>query len=49
MPEKGVLTLLRAWCKLKHIPLSIVGYGPFLTEAKTFIEQHQPSNVSLLG
>ena len=49
VPEKGVLTLLRAWCKLKHIPLSIVGNGPLLTEAKTFIEQHQLSNVSLLG
>ena len=49
VPEKGVRTLLRAWCKLKHIPLSIVGDGPLFTEAKTFIEQHQLSNVSLLG
>ncbi|MFB3104783.1 MAG: glycosyltransferase family 4 protein, partial [Pseudomonadales bacterium] len=49
VPEKGVRTLLRAWCNLKNIPLAIVGDGPLLTEAKTFIEQHQLHNVSLLG
>jgi glycosyltransferase involved in cell wall biosynthesis len=32
--EKGVQTLLRAWDKLRHIPLKIRGEGPLLPEVR---------------
>jgi glycosyltransferase involved in cell wall biosynthesis len=44
--EKGILTLLRAWQNLKHIPLRIVGEGQLTAEVQKFV-QGNPS-VSLL-
>jgi glycosyltransferase involved in cell wall biosynthesis len=35
-PEKGVLTLLRAWQNLKHVPLMMVGSGPLQEEVRKF-------------
>jgi glycosyltransferase involved in cell wall biosynthesis len=35
-PEKGVPTLLKAWQKLKHIPLRIRGEGPLAKEVDQF-------------
>lgn len=39
-PEKGVRTLLKAWRKLTHIPLQIVGSGPLETELQDFKKDH---------
>jgi len=33
-PEKGVLTLLKAWDRLKHVPLRIRGEGPLADEVQ---------------
>lgn len=35
-PEKGVMTLLRAWQNLKHVPLMMVGSGPLQEEVRKF-------------
>jgi glycosyltransferase involved in cell wall biosynthesis len=40
-PEKGVLTLLKAWETLKHIPLVIAGRGQLEKEVHEF-QQHHP-------
>jgi glycosyltransferase involved in cell wall biosynthesis len=47
--EKGVPTLLRAWRSLQAIPLKIVGEGPWLGEAHTFVQAEQLSSVDLMG
>ena len=39
-PEKGVRSLLRAWRKLSHIPLQIVGSGPLESEVQDFKKDH---------
>jgi glycosyltransferase involved in cell wall biosynthesis len=44
--EKGILTLLKAWQNLKHIPLRIAGSGRLESEVRKFT-QDNPS-VSLL-
>lgn len=38
-PEKGVLTLLAAWARLKHIPLKIAGEGRLLPQVREFARQ----------
>ena len=48
-PEKGVLTLLNAWCKMGNIKLKIVGSGKLENEVKAFIKQHSMCNVDFLG
>ncbi|MBW1929009.1 MAG: glycosyltransferase family 4 protein [Deltaproteobacteria bacterium] len=35
-PEKGLGTLLRAWQKLKDVPLKIIGDGPLLEAVRAF-------------
>ena len=46
---KGVHTLLNAMLLCKNIKLKIIGYGSQELELKSFVEQHQLSNVTFLG
>jgi len=39
-PEKGVLTLLKAWRTLKHIPLQVAGHGQLQKEVHEFEQDH---------
>ena len=48
-PEKGVLTLLRAWQRAPVIPLRIVGEGPLKNEVQSFINAHGLDNISVSG
>lgn len=49
-PEKGVLTLLRAWRSLPAVPLKIVGDGPLRGQVLTEIRQNGlDGRVELLG
>jgi glycosyltransferase involved in cell wall biosynthesis len=48
-PEKGVLTLLRAWGGLPHIPLRIVGDGPLRIEIESRLKRDGMENVVMLG
>jgi glycosyltransferase involved in cell wall biosynthesis len=41
-PEKGILTLLKAWRNLKHIPLQIIGDGQLRSAVHEF-QQDNPS------
>ena len=43
--EKGVRNLLRAWQRLPHVPLVVVGDGPLRTE----VQRSAGVNVTLLG
>jgi glycosyltransferase involved in cell wall biosynthesis len=47
--EKGVLTLLRAWRGLPHVPLRIVGDGPLRIEIETRLKRNGLENVVMLG
>jgi glycosyltransferase involved in cell wall biosynthesis len=47
--EKGVMTLLRAWRNFPDLRLRIVGTGDIEKDAKQYIEEHQMSNVELVG
>src|SRR5437870_9485628 len=42
VPEKGIRTLLKAWQRLKHIPLTIAGDGPLQNEVREF-QRENPS------
>jgi glycosyltransferase involved in cell wall biosynthesis len=44
-PEKGILTLLKAWRALKHIPLWIAGHGPLEKEVHEFQHHHRLATV----
>ena len=44
-PEKGILTLLKAWQKIPDIPLLIAGNGPLYDQLQVI----KPDNVTLLG
>ncbi len=46
---KGVYTMLSAWCKLKDIPLKVLGDGPLRTELEEIARRENLSNVSFLG
>jgi glycosyltransferase involved in cell wall biosynthesis len=46
-PEKGVPTLVRAWEKLRNVPLKIRGEGPLLGDVQKFARRHA-GNVELL-
>jgi glycosyltransferase involved in cell wall biosynthesis len=48
-PDKGVLTLLRAWQRLKAIPLKVVGDGLLIDDMQAFVQAHQLQNIELLG
>jgi len=48
-PEKGVMTMLRAWKQLKDIPLKIVGDGPLMEEMQGFVQTEGLKDVEVLG
>ena len=48
-PEKGLLTLLRAWRELPWLPLRIVGDGPLRAEVEGQIRREEVKSVELLG
>lgn len=48
-PEKGVMTLLRAWQQVAGVPLKAVGGGPLMQDVQTFLHTHQLSDVEVLG
>ena len=48
-PEKGVMTLLKAWFLLENMPLKIVGSGPLQHDLEVFIAQHNLTSVELIG
>ena len=47
--EKGLLTLLKVFKELPHLPLKIVGEGPLEKELKEFIHNHRMEHVELTG
>jgi glycosyltransferase involved in cell wall biosynthesis len=47
--EKGVMTLLRAWKKLKGVPLKIVGDGSLMEEVQGFVRREGLKEVEVLG
>lgn len=47
--EKGIETLLKAWNKLPHVPLKIIGDGPMRGWAERYVEQHNIHNIDFLG
>jgi len=47
--EKGVCTLLRAWGRLRGLPLRVVGDGPLLREAALLVRKLGLRNVDFLG
>ena len=48
-PEKGVMTMLRAWKGLKGIPLKIVGDGPLMEAVQDFVKREGLRDVEILG
>ncbi len=48
-PEKGVMTMLRAWKRLKGFPLKIAGDGPLMEEAQDFVKREGLMDVEVLG
>lgn len=49
-PEKGVMTMLRAWRHLRDLPLRIVGTGPLSAEvAAALADREAYPNVEMLG
>jgi glycosyltransferase involved in cell wall biosynthesis len=47
--EKGVSVLLRAFEKLRHRKLKVIGSGPMEQELRDYVRDRQLSNVELLG
>ena len=48
--EKGILTLIKAWGKMKsHKLLKIAGEGPIQKDIKKYIEKNKLSNIEILG
>ncbi|MBC7251929.1 MAG: glycosyltransferase family 4 protein [Anaerolineae bacterium] len=48
-PEKGVRTPLRAWRRLKDVPLRIMGDGPLMEEIQAFVRREELKGVEVLG
>ena len=48
-PEKGILTLLKAWKRIRKIPLKIVGDGPLVERTRRIVEFENINNIELLG
>ncbi len=48
-PEKGIITLLQAWKKIKKIPLKIAGDGPLEKQVKNIITRDNLYPVEILG
>lgn len=47
--DKGVMTLARAFAKLPHIPLKVVGSGDAEAELREYIATHRLTNIELVG
>jgi glycosyltransferase involved in cell wall biosynthesis len=47
--DKGVMTVVKAFQKLPHIPVKFVGAGDAEQEMRDYIQQHQMSNVEIVG
>jgi len=47
--DKGVLTVVKAFAKLPHIPLRVVGTGDAEQEVRDFIATQRLSNIELVG
>ena len=47
--DKGVMTVVKAFQKLPHIPVKFVGAGDAEQEMRDYIQQHQLSNVEIVG
>ena len=47
--EKGIRTLLKAWEKLKGIPLKIAGDGPLINEVKNFVRKKKLNSIEIAG
>jgi glycosyltransferase involved in cell wall biosynthesis len=47
--DKGVMTIAKAFAKLPHIPLKLVGAGDAEPELREFIARHQLANVEIVG
>jgi glycosyltransferase involved in cell wall biosynthesis len=48
-PEKGILTLLRAWKKLRSVPLRVAGDGPLMQHVQTVVNMQGLNGVEILG
>jgi len=48
-PEKGIRTLLRAWCHCRDIPLVIRADGRLMDETRDFIRRERLHQVELVG
>lgn len=49
VPEKGILTLLRAFVHRPELPLKLVGTGPVEDAIRAFINDHEMDHVEVLG
>jgi len=47
--DKGVLTVVKAFAQLPHVPLKMVGTGAAEGELREFIAAHRLSNIELVG
>jgi glycosyltransferase involved in cell wall biosynthesis len=47
--EKGIWTILKAWEKLRGIPLKIAGDGPMIDDIKRFLKEKNINGIEILG
>lgn len=47
--DKGVMTVVKAFAKLPHIPVKFVGAGDAEQEMRDFIRERQLSNIEIVG
>lgn len=47
--DKGVMTVVKAFAKLPHIPVKFVGAGDAEQEMRDFIREHRLSNIEIVG
>lgn len=47
--DKGVMTVVKAFAKLPHIPVKFVGAGDAEQEMRDYIREHRMSNVEIVG
>lgn len=49
VPQKGIMTLLRALTRFPNLPVRVAGEGPAETEMRTFIQEQGLSQVEMVG
>lgn len=47
--EKGILTLLQAWKKIRGVPIKIIGDGPLIEDLYKIRTRRNLSNIEILG